>query len=98
MRHIIGLFYNIGQIIDIRLVLFYSESTVTCRKESMKRNLTVYKKTELELSEYQMHQSKLRIIPQIILQGKYLEQFGFQPGQKITVELSEEKIIITKAT
>lgn len=35
-------------------------------------------------------------IPQIILQGQWLEQLGFDVGDKITVDCQPDKITITK--
>ena len=34
--------------------------------------------------------------PQIVLQGKWLEQAGFTPGDKITVSCQEGQLTITK--
>lgn len=34
--------------------------------------------------------------PQIVLQGKWLEQAGFTPGDKITVGCQEGRLTITK--
>ena len=34
--------------------------------------------------------------PQIVLQGKWLEQAGFSAGDKITVKCQEEQLTITK--
>ena len=35
--------------------------------------------------------------PQIVLQGKWLEQAGFSAGDKITVKCQQGQLIITKA-
>ncbi len=35
--------------------------------------------------------------PRILLQGKWLEEAGFKPGDKITVECSNGKLLIKKA-
>lgn len=39
--------------------------------------------------------SKIIIIPQIILEGKWLGKLGFRTGQMINVEQKKNKLIIT---
>lgn len=38
---------------------------------------------------------KYKSVPQILLKGKYLNQFGFPIDTKVSVTLSQDQIIIT---
>lgn len=51
-----------------------------------KRKLTVYKGSG----------NKYVYVPQIILQGKWLEAIGFSIGDKLTVDCQPDKIVIEK--
>ena len=62
----------------------------------MKRFLKVYQKSVKKFSGFQNAPTKIRLFPQIIIQGDYLNQFGFFPGDRIRVNLEQDKIIITK--
>ena len=57
------------------------------------RNLTVY------LGSYQTTYSFAKVVPKIILQGKWLEELGYSIGKKITVRTvnknNETKIIVS---
>ena len=51
-----------------------------------KRNLTVYAGSG----------NKYTYVPQIILQGRWLEAIGFSIGDKITVDCEPDRIVIEK--
>lgn len=58
------------------------------------RNMKVYEATRVVQNTY--YSSKYERVPQIRLQGLWLEQLGFEPGAEIKVECEEGKIVIQK--
>ena len=63
------------------------------------RELTVYE-TTYSVAKYDgiyYGRSKLQFVPQIRLQGKWLEELGFEAGMKINVSCEEGKLIISKS-
>lgn len=57
-----------------------------------KRNLTVYNYTPYIVGK--VYSSR----PQIIIQGRWLEDLGFSIGEKVTLSCEEGRIIIEKAS
>ncbi len=49
-----------------------------------------------KLKVYEGSGRHYKVIPKILLQGLWLEQFGFSIGANITVECSQNKIAIMK--
>lgn len=49
-----------------------------------------------KLTVYAGSENNVTYIPQIILQGKWLQELGFCIGDKVTVDYKTGKIIITK--
>lgn len=49
-----------------------------------------------KLKVYTATQKNIQSVPQIILQGKWVEQYGFSIGSNIRVDCYEDKLIITK--
>ena len=61
------------------------------------RKMKVYEATTVSRSKWWNH-TKYTTVPQIRLQGIWLEQdCGFEPGALIKIECEEGRLIITKA-
>ena len=63
-----------------------------------RRNLKVYESSVSSLSGYGYHSMRYKSVPQIRMQGKWLEEMGFESGSKINVECLDGKPIITTAS
>lgn len=53
---------------------------------------------EKELKVYRGNGNNYAAIPQIILQGRWVESLRFAIGDKVNVTCQQEKIVITKST
>lgn len=58
------------------------------------RKMKVYEATRVVQNTYYL--SKYERVPQIRLQGLWLEQLGFEPGTELKVECEEGKLVIQK--
>lgn len=65
-------------------------------KEKKRRNLKVYESSVCSSSGYGYTSSGYKSVPQIRIQGKWLEELGFETGSEINVECLDGKLIITK--
>lgn len=63
----------------------------TFKKE---RKMKVYEATTVSKGKW-WNSTKYTTVPQIRLQGLWLEQLGFEPGTELKVECWEGKIIVT---
>lgn len=61
-----------------------------------RRNFKVYEISVSSSSGYGYHSMRYKSVPQIRMQGKWLEELGFESGSEINVECLDGKLIITK--
>lgn len=61
------------------------------------RKLKVYEATERRKGGGWYSGGSYKTVPQIRLQGVWLEKLGYEPGAELRVECKEGKIIISKA-
>ncbi len=59
------------------------------------RNIKVYEATVVKSNPWGL--SSYKTVPQIRLQGLWLEELGFEPGDEMYIECSGGKIVITRA-
>lgn len=58
------------------------------------RKMKVYEATRAVQNAY--YSSKYERVPQIRLQGQWLEQLGFEPGSLIVVECKKRRLTISR--
>lgn len=63
-------------------------------EEKNVRNLKVYEATESRKGSSWYGGGIYKTVPQIRLQGMWLEKYGFKPGNNIKIECKSKKIII----
>ncbi|KGM99547.1 type I toxin-antitoxin system SymE family toxin [Clostridium botulinum] len=64
-----------------------------------RRNFKVYESSVSSSSGYGYQRSTgYKSVPQIRMQGKWLEELGFETGSKINVECEEGKLVIAAAS
>lgn len=73
--------------------VFESHSTNLC---AVAEDVHTYSPCTHKLKVYAATQNNTLPVPQIILQGKWVEHFGFSIGSNIRVECYENKLIIIK--
>ena len=61
-----------------------------------RRNFKVYESSVSSSSGYGYRSMGDKSVPQIRMQGKWLEELGFESGSEINVECLDGKLIITK--
>ena len=59
------------------------------------RKMRVYEATTVSQNKWYM-QTKYKSVPQIRLQGLWLEQLGFESGAEVKVECEEGRLVIWK--
>lgn len=59
------------------------------------RKMKVYEATTMSRGKW-WNSTKYTTVPQIRLQGLWLEQLGFEPGMELKVECEEGKIVVRK--
>lgn len=64
------------------------------RKNDMDRNIKVYEASVPSKDNW--GRSSYRTVPQIRLQGQWLEELGFEPGVRMRIECSGGKLVITR--
>jgi toxic protein SymE len=60
------------------------------------RTLKVYEATEIR-ERNTLYGTRCVVTPQIRLQGRWLEELGFEPGKQLNVHCDEGKLTITVA-
>lgn len=61
------------------------------------RKMKVYEATTVSQNQGYI-QTKYKSVPQIRLQGLWLEQLGFEPGAEVKVECEEGRLVISRKT
>ena len=62
------------------------------------RNLKVYYNRSIVSRDWRTwgHSTREKTVPSIVLKGEWLRNLGFEIGERVDVECSEDKIIISK--
>ena len=61
------------------------------------RRLTVSTLREPRPSRYAWNHKPDRVVPFLRLRGQWLEELGFEPGEKVRVETAPGRLVITPA-